>query len=84
MEKNVKKLTPKSNRSEEKRIELNSKELKINLEKLKKDVKKAYRTMRGLLPESISERKIKPFGNASHIILPKEHAGKKATVIIRR
>ena len=84
MEKNVKKLTPKSNRPEEKRIELNSKELKINLEKLKKDVKKAYRTMRGLLPESISERKIKPFGNASHIILPKEHAGKKATVIIRR
>ena len=84
MEKNVKKLTPKSNRSEEKRIELNSKELKINLEKLKKDVKKAYRTMRRLLPESISERKIKPFGNASHIILPKEHAGKKATVIIRR
>ena len=40
--------------------------------------------MRGLLPESISERKIKPFGNASHIILPKEHAGKKATVIIKR
>ena len=84
MEKNVKKRASKSNRSEEKRIELNSKELKINLEKLKKDVKKAYRTMRGLLPESISERKIKPFGNASHIILPKEHAGKKATVIIRR
>ena len=55
MEKNVKKRTSKSNRSEEKRIELNSKELKINLEKLKKDVKKAYRTMRGLLLESISE-----------------------------
>ena len=69
---------------EEKRIELNSKELKINLEKLKNDVKKAYSTMRGLLPESISERKIKPFGNASHIILPKEYAGKKATVIIKR
>lgn len=67
-----------------KRIELNSKELKINLEKLQEDVKKAYSTMKKLLPESISGRKIKPFGNASHIILPKEYSGKKATVIIKR
>jgi len=81
---NSEKQTLRRVRPEEKRIELNSKELKINLEKLKNDVKKAYSTMRALLPESISEKKIKPFGNASHIILPKEYAGKKATVIIKR
>lgn len=67
-----------------KRVELNSKELKINLEKLQEDVKKAYHTMRTLLPESISEKEIKPFGNASHIILPKEYANKKATVIVKK
>jgi len=66
-----------------KRIELNSKELKINFEKLQEDVKKAYGSMKKLIPESVSDKKIKPFGNASHIILPKECAGKKATVIIR-
>ena len=66
-----------------KRIEFNSKEFRINLQKLQEDVKKAYGTMRKLLPESVSDREIKPFGNASHIILPKEHANKKATVIIR-
>ena len=67
-----------------KRIELNSKELKINLEKLQEDLKKAYNTIKKLLPEAISGKEIKPFGNASHIILPKEYAGKKATVIIKR
>ena len=67
-----------------KRIELNSKELKINLEKLQEDVKKAYNTMKTLLPESISEREIKPFGNASHIILPKKYTNKKATVIVKK
>lgn len=65
------------------RIELNSKELKINLEKIQEDVKKVYGAMKKLVPESISDKEIKPFGNASHIILPKEYAGKKATVIIR-
>jgi len=73
----------KKGKSKSKRIVLNSKELRINLEKLQEDVKNAYVTMRKLLPESVSEREIKPFGNASHIILPKEHANKKATVIIR-
>ena len=68
----------------DKRIELNSKELRINLEKLQDDVKKVYNTMKKLVPESITEKKIKPFGNASHIILPKEYANKKATVIIRK
>jgi len=67
----------------EKRIELNSKELRINLEKLQEDVKRAYYTMKKLVPESVLEKEIKLFGNASHIILPKEFANKQATVIIR-
>ena len=66
-----------------KRIELNSKELRVNFGKIQEDVKKAYGSMKKLIPKSVSDKKIKPFGNASHIILPKECAGKKATVIIR-
>lgn len=67
-----------------KRVELSSKEIKVNLEQLQKDVKKAYETMKKVLPESIKDAEIKKFGNASHIILPKEYAGKKATVIVKR
>lgn len=68
----------------EKRVELNSKELRINLEKLKKDVKNAYSTLTKVLPEAIKDAEIKRFGNASHIILPKNYAGKRATVIVKR
>lgn len=68
----------------EKRIELNSKELRINLEKLKHDVKDAYESMKKILPEAIKDAEIKRFGNASHIILPKEYAGKRATVIVKK
>jgi putative transposon-encoded protein len=67
-----------------KRVELSSKEIKVNLEQLQKDVKKAYETMRKVIPESIKDTEIKKFGNASHIILPKEYAGKKATVIVKK
>lgn len=67
-----------------KRIELNSRELRINLERLRKDVKNAYETMKKVLPEAIKDAEIKRFGNASHIILPKEYAGKRATVIIKK
>lgn len=74
----------KKTKKSEKRIQLNSKELRINLEKLQKDVKKAYSTMRDILPEAIKDAEIKRFGNASHIILPKEYAGKKATVMVRK
>jgi putative transposon-encoded protein len=68
---------------EEKRFELNSKELKINLDRLQKDAKAAYNSMMKVVPESIKDVEIKRFGNASHIILPKKYSGKKATVIIR-
>ena len=79
--KNIKKQAKKK---EIKRIELNSKELRINLEKLKGDVKNAYETMTKILPEAIKDAEIKRFGNASHIILPKRYSGKRATVIIKR
>lgn len=67
-----------------KRVELNSKELRVNLEKLREDVKNAYYTMKKLIPEAIKDIEVKPFGNASHIILPKEYSGKRATVIIKK
>lgn len=84
MKKNRKVKRKLKDSKKEKRIELNSKELKINLEKLRKDVKKVSSSMRKLLPESIDTKKIKSFGNASHIVLPKEYAGKRATVIIKK
>jgi len=80
--KNMKK--QKTKKKEVKRIVLNSKELKINLEKLKWDVKNAYETMTKILPEAIKDADIKRFGNASHIILPKGYSGKRATVIVKK
>lgn len=77
------KKTAKKKKSD-KRVELSSKEFKVNLEKLNEDVQRAYESMMKLVPESIKDAEIKPFGNASHIILPKEFAGKKAKVIIKR
>ncbi len=66
------------------RIDISSKEIKVNLEQLQKDVKKAYESMRKILPAAIKDCEIKKFGNASHIILPKEYAGKKATVLVKK
>lgn len=74
----------KAKKKSSRRIELNSKELRINIEKLRKDVKNAYETMTKILPESVKDAEIKRFGNASHIILPKEYAGKRATVIVKK
>ncbi len=65
-------------------IEINSKEMKINLNKFQKEVINAYNTMKDLLPEAIEEAKIKSFGNASHIILPKKYEGKNATIMIKK
>ena len=67
-----------------KRIELNSKELRVNLEQLQKDVAKAYDSMKKLVPDAIKNAEVKPFGGSSHIILPKEFAGKKAVVFVKR
>jgi putative transposon-encoded protein len=67
-----------------KRIELSSRELRVNLEQLQKDAKKAYDSMMKVVPEAIKNVEIKRFGNASHIILPKSYAGKKATVVLKK
>jgi putative transposon-encoded protein len=71
-------------KKEAKRIEISSKELKVNLEKLQQDVKKAYETMKKVLPSAIKDAEVKKFGNASHIVLPKEYTGKKAIVLIKK
>ena len=68
----------------EKIIDLNSKELKINLEQLQKDVKKAYNSMKKIIPEALKDCEVKKFGNAAHVILPKKYSGKKVTVIVRK
>jgi len=67
----------------DKRIEISPKEIRVNLEKLQSDVKTAYEKIKKSIPESLTNKKITAFGNASHIILPKEYAGKEATVLIR-
>ena len=71
-------------KKKDKRIEINANEIKINLKKLQEDVKTAYDSMKKILPEAVlKDREVKPFGNASHIILPKEFANRKATIIIK-
>jgi len=83
-EKSKKKTSKKAiSKKQIKRLEFSSREFKVNLEQLQKDVKKAYDSMKRVVPEAIKNTEIKQFGNASHIILPKEYAGKKATVIIK-
>ena len=67
-----------------KRVEINSKEFKVNLEQLQKDVSRAYDSMKKMVPHAVKNVEVKPFGNASHIILPKEFAGKKAVVFIKK
>ena len=68
----------------DKRIHIDSKELRVNLAKLKGDVKGAYKSLAKLLPEAVKDLEVKKFGNASHIVLPKHFSGKRATVIIRK
>lgn len=66
------------------RVNMNSKEFKVNLEQLQKDVKRAYESMTRMIPQAVKNVEVKPFGNASHIILPKEYAGKRASVFINK
>ncbi len=68
----------------DKRIHVSSTELRVNLAKLKSDVRNAYKAMKKVLPEAVKNSEIKRFGSASHIILPREYSGKKATIIIRK
>jgi|GEM_PF-2815826 len=65
-------------------MELNDREKK-KISKLVKSLIAIKSIMKTLdVPEEVLEREIKPFGNASHIILPKEYTSKKAKVIVRR
>jgi putative transposon-encoded protein len=62
-----------------------SKQGRKDITELIKKVTEINRIMKVLnIPEDILEKEIKPFGNASHIILPKEYKSKKAKVIIKR
>jgi len=71
-------------RKSEKRIELSSKEFRVNLEQLQKDVTKVYGSMKRMVPHAVKNVSVKRFGSSAHIILPKEFAGKKAMVFIKR
>lgn len=55
-----------------------TKNLMDSMKRVNEDMKKLN------VPEKVLDREIKPFGNASHIILPKEYSNKKAKVIIRK
>lgn len=68
------------------KIEINGKiDLNKLTESLVENLKNIQTTMKELdVPEEVLERDIKQFGNASHIILPKEYANKKAKVIIKK
>jgi len=61
------------------------KEEQRKINELIKGVKTINKIMGSLnIPEGILEKDIKPFGNASHIILSKEHTNKKAKIIIKK
>jgi putative transposon-encoded protein len=53
------------------------------VKKLNEGLNSIRKAMKELeIPEQVLEKDIKPFGNASHIILPKEYSNNKAKVII--
>jgi putative transposon-encoded protein len=63
----------------------NSRKIQENLKRLTQGLEQIRKAMKELdLPEDVLEKEIKPFGNASHIILPKEYANNKAKIIIKR
>ena len=53
-----------------------------NLNESMKIIEENMKTLN--IPEEILDREIKPFGNASHIILPKEYSNKQAKIIIKK
>lgn len=68
------------------KIEINGKiDLNKLTESLVSNLNNIQVVMRELsIPQEVLEKEIKTFGNASHIILPKEYADKKAIVIIKK
>jgi putative transposon-encoded protein len=66
-------------------VEYPQEQIEENLELLSKSIKSIEEIMKILnVPQQILERPITEFGNSSHIILPKEYAGKTAKVIIKK
>jgi putative transposon-encoded protein len=62
-----------------------AKEGRKEINELAKKITEINKLMKLLnVPQDILEKEIKPFGNASHIILPKEYKSKTAKVIIKR
>jgi putative transposon-encoded protein len=65
-------------------MELNNKEKK-KINELIRSLTTINNIMKTLdVPDEILEKEIKPFGNASHIILPKGYTRKKAKIIVKR
>ncbi len=67
------------------RVEINSVQINNNLKKLEQGIEIITKAMKLLdIPEEVLERETKPFGNASHIILPKEYSNKIVKIIIKK
>ena len=63
----------------------NSKSDQKKIKDLIKSIQMINDLMKSLnIPQGVLEKEVKPFGNASHIILPKEYTNKKAKVIIKK
>ncbi len=72
-------------KKEQKKVELSPEQIRTNFTKLTEGIKEIQEVMKILdVPEEVLDRDIKPFGNASHIILPEKYKGKKAKVIIKK
>lgn len=57
----------------------------MGFDKIKKLLEELEEEMRELgIPEEILEKDVKPFGNASHVILPKGCSNKKVKIIIEK
>ncbi len=53
-----------------------------NISRLLKELQEEMKKLN--IPEEVLDREIKPFGNASHIILPEKYRGKKAKIVISK
>ena len=53
-----------------------------NVQRLLKELDKEMKKLG--IPKEVLEKEIKPFGNASHVVLPKKYSKKKAKIIIKR
>ena len=60
------------------KVYMNPDKIKELLEELELEMKKKN------IPDDVLEVEIKPFGNATHIILQKKFKGKKAIVVIKK